>query len=98
LHEGTLLVAGYGEGVRELRPRPRVPELCKVRVLDREAYKGDFDVLLDRLDDLVHNAKTVPLTDQIRIDREEIYDILDQMRSIAPSTMRGRTEKSIWEE
>lgn len=66
--------------------------------MDREASKGDFDVLLDRLDDLVHNAKTVPFTDQVRINREEIYDILDQMRSIVPSTTRGRTEKSIWEE
>src|SRR5437762_5564967 len=38
-------------------------------------------LLIDKLDDLVHNAKAVPLTDQVRIDREEIYDILDQMRT-----------------
>ena len=41
----------------------------------------DVLVLIDKLDDLVHNAKAVPLTDQVRIDREEIYDILDQMRA-----------------
>src|SRR5947208_3046065 len=40
----------------------------------------DVLVLIDKLDDLVHNAKAVPLTDQVRIDREEIYDILDEMR------------------
>src|SRR6266545_3211960 len=39
----------------------------------------DVLVLIDKLDDLVHQAKAVPLTDQVRIDREEIYDILDQM-------------------
>src|SRR3954452_14832866 len=44
----------------------------------------DVLVLIDKLDDLVHNAKAVPLTDQVRIDREEIYDILDQMRATVP--------------
>src|SRR6266540_932039 len=43
----------------------------------------DVLVLIDKLDDLVHQAKAVPLTDQVRIDREEIYDILDQMRAEA---------------
>jgi hypothetical protein len=41
----------------------------------------DVLVLIDKLDDLVHNAKQVPLTDQVRVDKEEIYDILDQMRA-----------------
>ena len=44
----------------------------------------DVLVLIDKLDDVVHNARTVPLTDQVRIDREEIYDILDQMRATIP--------------
>ena len=46
----------------------------------------DVLVLIDKLDDLVHNAKAVPLTDQVRIDREEIYDILDQMRATIAET------------
>src|SRR5207344_1447400 len=33
----------------------------------------DVLVLIDKLDDLVHNARPVPLTDQVRVDREEIY-------------------------
>lgn len=37
----------------------------------------DVLVLIDKLDDLVHNAKPVPLTDQVRVDKEEIYDLLD---------------------
>src|SRR6184192_2494534 len=48
----------------------------------------DVLVLIDKLDDLVHNAKAVPLTDQVRIDREEIYDILDQMRATIPEAKR----------
>ena len=46
----------------------------------------DVLVLIDKLDDLVHNAKQVPLTDQVRVDKEEIYDILDQMRATASGT------------
>ena len=45
-------------------------------------------VLIDKLDDLAHNAKAVPLTDQVRIDREEIYDILDQMRATIPEEIK----------
>src|SRR3989441_13276099 len=53
----------------------------------RLAYM-DVLVLIDKLDDLVHNAKAVPLTDQVRIDREEIYEILDQMRATIPEEIK----------
>src|SRR5881394_290502 len=52
----------------------------------------DVLVLIDKLDDLVHNAKAVPLTDQVRIDREEIYDILDQMRATIPEEIKQARE------
>ena len=48
----------------------------------------DVLVLIDKLDDLVHNTKAVPLTDQVRIDREEIYEILDQMRATIPEEIK----------
>ena len=48
----------------------------------------DVLVLIDTLDDLVHNAKAVPLTDQVRVDREEIYEILDQMRATIPEEIK----------
>ena len=48
----------------------------------------DVLVLIDKLDDLVHNAKPVPLTDQVRLDREEIYDLLDQMRATIPEEIK----------
>ena len=32
----------------------------------------DVLVLIDKLDDVIHNGKPVPLTDQVRVEREEI--------------------------
>ena len=48
----------------------------------------DVLVLIDKLDDVIHNARTVPLTDSVMIDREEIYDLLDQMRSTVPEEIK----------
>jgi cell division septum initiation protein DivIVA len=48
----------------------------------------DVLVLIDKLDDTVHNAKQVPLTDTVRVDKEEIYDILDQMRATIPEEIK----------
>ena len=48
----------------------------------------DVLVLIDKLDDLVHNAKQVPLTDQVRVDKDEIYDLLDQMRATIPEEIK----------
>jgi len=48
----------------------------------------DVLVLIDKLDDLVHNAKTIPLSDSVRVDKDEIYDILDQMRATIPEEIK----------
>ena len=56
--------------------------------LTKESRAMDVLVLIDKLDDLVHNAKPVPLTDQVRVDKEEIYDILDQMRATIPEEIK----------
>jgi cell division septum initiation protein DivIVA len=48
----------------------------------------DVLMLIDKLDDLVHNAKQVRLRDRVRVDREEVYDILDQMRATIPDDVR----------
>jgi vacuolar-type H+-ATPase subunit H len=48
----------------------------------------DVLVLIDKLDDLIHNAKQIPLTENVRVDREEIYDILDQMRATIPEEIK----------
>jgi cell division septum initiation protein DivIVA len=48
----------------------------------------DVLALIDKLDDLIHNARPVPLTDQVRVDREAIYEVLDEMRSTIPEEIK----------
>jgi vacuolar-type H+-ATPase subunit H len=48
----------------------------------------DVLVLIDRLHDLVGSAKPVPLRDQVRVDKQQLYDILDQMRSTIPEEIK----------
>jgi hypothetical protein len=50
----------------------------------------DLDILglLDKLDDVIHNAKGIPLTDQVRVDRGEIFGILDEMRTRIPEQIK----------
>ena len=94
---GVKEIASFGGNVEELVPTAvarRLKEMfpngrggapCPTRSRLRPM---DVLVLIDKLDDLVHNAKAVPLTDQVRIDREEIYDILDQMRATIPEEIK----------
>ena len=48
----------------------------------------DVLVLIDKLDEIVNNARPMPMTDKVMIDREEIYDILDQMRTTIPEEIK----------
>ena len=94
---GVKEIASFGGSVEDL-----VPERSPRRFAEMHPISGsrapsplsrlhrpmDVLVLIDKLDDLVHNAKAVPLTDQVRIDREEIYDILDQMRATIPEEIK----------
>ena len=45
--------------------------------------------LVDQLDDLIHNAKSLPLSDQVRIDRDKAYDLLDQLRASLPGEIEA---------
>src|ERR687896_741393 len=51
----------------------------------------DVLVLIDKLDDLVHNARPVPLTDQVRIDREAREQ---QSRLIADEEITKQAERA----
>ena len=55
---------------------------------EQRALVMDVLVLINTLDDLVHNAKPIPLTDQVRMDKEGIYDILDQIRATIPDEIK----------
>jgi len=48
----------------------------------------DVTVLIDKLDEQIHNAKPVPLTDQVRLDKEDMYEVLDQMRATIPEEIK----------
>jgi hypothetical protein len=43
--------------------------------------RSEVAALLDQLDELIHNAKPVPLTTQVRLDRAQVYDVLDRLRA-----------------
>ena len=49
-----------------------------------------MDVLeaIDELRGLVHGAKLVPLRDQVRVDKEKLYGLLDRMRSTIPEEIK----------
>ncbi len=38
-----------------------------------EGHTMDVLVLIDDLDELIRSAKPVPLTDQVRVDKDRIY-------------------------
>ena len=40
--------------------------------------------LIDKLDELVRNAKHVPLTREVRVDKEKLSDLLEEMRATIP--------------
>ena len=44
--------------------------------------------LIDRLQNLVDSAKNVPLRDQVRVNKQEIRDILDQIRATIPGEIK----------
>ena len=48
----------------------------------------DVLVLIDTLDDLVHNAKPIRLTGQVRVDKQGIYKLLDQIRATIPQEIK----------
>ena len=98
---GVKEIAAFGGKVDELVPESVARRLAEMfptadRALrktpgnnnQRRIRSHGRSRLIDKLDDLVHNAKAVPLTDQVRIDREEIYDILDQMRATIPEEIK----------
>jgi hypothetical protein len=41
----------------------------------------DVLVAIDRLDDFVHNAKMLPLSDDVRVDRDELLEHVERLRA-----------------
>ncbi len=54
----------------------------------------DVLVLIEKLDDVIHEARGVPLSGDVRVNKEEMYDLLDQMRATIPERSSRRVGSS----
>ena len=48
----------------------------------------DVLVLIDKLDALVRNAKQVPLRSEVRVHKEELSDLLNELRETIPEELK----------
>ena len=77
------------------RPQPPPPAPATPGTAPPPPREIDIDspdkllACLDALDDLVHNAKRVPLTDERRINTEAVYELLDQARRDVPEAIKA---------
>jgi cell division septum initiation protein DivIVA len=44
--------------------------------------------LIERLDGLLSEARAVPFTDQVRVEREAVFGLLDEIREVIPEDVR----------
>jgi len=63
------------------RMRDTLPRVVHGAPYDQRARAGDLLVPIDELDDLIHNAQPVPLTPQVRIERQAAATIVQTMRA-----------------
>jgi hypothetical protein len=54
-------------------------------------------VAIDRLDDAIHEARVVPLTDQVRIEKDRLHDAVAAIRSEADRTLGGDPTGPVYE-
>ena len=52
--------------------------------------KSETDAVLERLEEMLRNARPVPLTDQVRIDLRKAQLLLSEVRSHLAAERRGR--------
>lgn len=48
----------------------------------------DVLVLIEKLDDVIHEARGVLMSGDVRVNKEEMYDLLDQMRATIPEEIK----------
>jgi hypothetical protein len=80
-----------------LTDQARVPRADLDRAVTRvrnaaaaEGIESDeaFGPVLDRLSQITSDAPAIPLTGDVRCEREEIYDTLDQLRERVPESLK----------
>ena len=60
----------------------------------RASDQPDTVALLDQLEEFVRSAPKIPLTDQVRIDRERAYDLVD----LLAATLSTEASQLLWKE
>lgn len=53
----------------------------------------DALITVDQLDDLIHNAKPFPMTDQVRLDPDEIGPLLAQLHGQIPAEAEQHVDR-----
>ncbi len=48
----------------------------------------DVLVLIEKLDDVIHEARSSPFSGDVKVNKEEMYDLLDQMRATIPEEIK----------
>jgi cell division septum initiation protein DivIVA len=48
----------------------------------------DVLVLIEKLDDVIHDARSVAFSGDVKVNKEEMYDLLDQMRATIPEEIK----------
>ena len=55
----------------------------------------DILQLIDRLEELFNESKTIPLTRNVMVDEDRMLDIIDQMRIAVPEEVKKRNSFSV---
>ena len=53
-----------------------------------EAQEVDVLALIDELDELLSSARGIPLSERVRVEREEVYALLDGIRAALPGAVK----------
>jgi hypothetical protein len=49
----------------------------------------DLLVLIDQLEEMVRNARPIPLTDQVRLEKKPLNELIEQIRAAAADASAG---------
>jgi pantetheine-phosphate adenylyltransferase len=79
---GVREIASFGGSVDDYVRSGRSSEV------EPREIEVDVLVLIDKLDELVLNARGVPMSNQVRLDRDEIEDIISHMRATIPEEIK----------
>lgn len=100
--EGILHGAGAGDRVRVDRERllevvSRMRDGARREEVVIRPRAGEYDpapavALVERLEALVAGAAPVPLTSEVRIQKDEVYDVLDRLRATLPELTTAAPE------